>query len=89
MLPTQEAPGIYRLPVYTPFRTESTNAYVLKGDRVGLLDTGVNMPRVWDELRGGLEALGLTPGDVDTVVVSHAHVDHDGLAHRFPQAECS
>lgn len=87
MHPSQEAPGIFRLPVHTPFRTESTNTYVLKGDRVGLVDTGVNTPRAWDELRGGLASLGLTPDDIETVVVSHAHVDHDGLAHRFSQAE--
>lgn len=87
MHPSQEAPGIFRLPVHTPFRTESTNTYVLKGDRVALVDTGVNTPRTWDELRGGLASLGLTPDDIETVVVSHAHVDHDGLAHRFSQAE--
>ncbi len=83
----QEAPGIFRIPVQTPFKMQPTNAYVLKGDRVGLLDTGVNSPQVWDELRAGLRDLGLAPADIDTVLVSHAHVDHDGLAHRFPQAE--
>lgn len=87
MHPRQEAPGVYRIPVQTPFRMQPTNAYVLKGDRLGLLDTGVNSPQVWDELCAGLGDLGLAPGDIETVLVSHAHVDHDGLAHRFPQAE--
>ncbi|MHB9150121.1 MAG: MBL fold metallo-hydrolase [Thermoleophilia bacterium] len=87
MHPSQEAPGIFRLPVHTPFRTESTNTYVLKGDQVCLVDTGVNTPRTWDELCAGLASLGLTPDDIETVVVSHAHIDHDGLAHRFSHAE--
>ena len=87
MHPIQEAPGVYRLPVRTPFMKEPTNAYVLRDARVGLLDTGVNTREAWGDLCDGLKALGLTPEEVETVFISHAHVDHDGLAHRFPHAE--
>jgi glyoxylase-like metal-dependent hydrolase (beta-lactamase superfamily II) len=84
--PIEEAPGVYRLPLFTPFPVKPTNAYVLVGDRVVLFDTGVNHARTWDDLEEGLADLGLTPDDVDTVFLSHAHVDHTGLGHRFDHA---
>lgn len=34
-----------------------------------------------------LSALGVEPADVDRLVVSHAHYDHIGNLHRFPNAE--
>jgi glyoxylase-like metal-dependent hydrolase (beta-lactamase superfamily II) len=34
-----------------------------------------------------LSALGVEPGAVDQLVVSHAHYDHIGNLHRFPDAE--
>jgi glyoxylase-like metal-dependent hydrolase (beta-lactamase superfamily II) len=34
-----------------------------------------------------LSALGVEPGSVDQLVVSHAHYDHIGNLHRFPDAE--
>lgn len=32
------------------------------------------------DLEGGLESLGIAPGDVDTVVLTHLHLDHAGGA---------
>ncbi|GGM07303.1 MULTISPECIES: MBL fold metallo-hydrolase [Micromonospora] len=62
---------------------------VLTGDRVILLDTGGGNGKVrtspgfhlrqrpfWDNF----SRLGLTPDDVDTVVLTHLHVDHVGFA---------
>lgn len=83
MPPIEEATGVFRISVFTPFGTEPTNAYVLRGDRVGLFDTGLRHPRAWADLHAGLAELGLHPDDVDTVFVSHAHVDHHGLTHEF------
>lgn len=86
MRPIEEAPGVYRLPLFIPFPTKPTNAYVLVGERAVLFDTGVNHPRTWDELKRGLGDLDLSPADIDTVFLSHAHVDHTGLAHEFSHA---
>lgn len=86
MASVEEAAGIFRISVFTPFRTEPTNAYVLRGDRVGLFDTGLRHPRARADLLEGLAELGLGSGDIDTVFLSHAHVDHHGLAREFPGA---
>lgn len=52
------------------------------GDRVVLVDTGVGDLRrgvfVGGQLLEGLAALGVTPGDVTDVVLTHLHFDHVG-----------
>jgi len=83
----REAEGIYRLPVYSPFPTGPTNVYALVGERLALFDTGIDHERSWDELMAGLACLGRRPEEVELVVVSHAHVDHQGLVYRFPGAQ--
>ena len=84
---TQEAEGVYRLAVYTPFPVGPTNVYVLTDGRLTLFDCGIRLERTWQELVDGLAVLGRQPADVELVVISHAHIDHQGLAHRFTQAE--
>lgn len=59
---------------------------VRTGDRLVLLDAGVG--DVHDEMFDGgemltsLAALGVTPADIDTIVVSHLHGDHMGWLER-------
>ena len=83
----EEAEGLYRIPVFTPFDTPQTNVYVLRGDRIGLVDTGLRHPKARDDLLGGLRSLGVRHEHVEVVVVTHAHVDHAGMACDFTGAE--
>jgi len=85
--PVLEAENVYRIPVYTPFGTPPTNVYVLMGDKVGLVDCGLGHPKTREELHAGLAQLGVEPEDVGVVVVTHAHVDHMGMAGEFPSAQ--
>lgn len=65
-------------------------AVVRSGERRILLDTGVGRdePKLFGgrygdtcgRLLDGLRGLGLSPADIDTVVISHAHGDHVGGA---------
>jgi glyoxylase-like metal-dependent hydrolase (beta-lactamase superfamily II) len=68
---------LWRLPVI---------CYILRsGDHTLLVDSGVGPPGLWDwepEKEGGLPSalggLGLTPADVDIVLITHVHADHVG-----------
>ena len=66
-----------------------TAGYLIRGDRPCLVETGTapSAPVV----RNALAALGVGPGDLATVVVTHIHLDHAGgtgdIAQMFPGAE--
>ena len=64
---------------------QSVNCYVLAdGDRVTVVDCGVWRPDLPDgglaALTAGLNGAGYALGDVGRIVVTHAHIDHYGLA---------
>lgn len=64
---------------------ETVNAHVLAdGDRVTLVDCGVWRPDLPDgglaALEAGLAGAGYALRDVSRIVVTHAHIDHYGLA---------
>ena len=66
-----------------------TAGYLIRADRPCLVETGTapSAPVVRDALAG----LGVGPGDLATVVVTHIHLDHAGgvgdIATMFPHAE--
>jgi N-acyl homoserine lactone hydrolase len=60
-------------------------AYLLKGERVLLYDTGGYGER--EGLGARLRSLGVPPEAVEVVVLSHLHFDHAANFDLFPQAE--
>jgi glyoxylase-like metal-dependent hydrolase (beta-lactamase superfamily II) len=85
----ETADGVRRVPLPVGVHgVETVNVYVLAdGDRVTLVDCGVWHPRgdaaALGVLAGGLRAAGYELGDVSRIVVTHAHIDHYGLAGRL------
>jgi len=70
---------------------DTVNMHVLgDGDRVTLVDCGVWRPDLTDEglaaVEAGIEAAGYALRDVARIVVTHAHIDHYGLAGRLMEA---
>jgi glyoxylase-like metal-dependent hydrolase (beta-lactamase superfamily II) len=79
--PLQVAPGIHRLSVPLPFPPREVAAWVIEGENGHVLvDTGIDTPGGREALRQGAEDLGVTPESLRWVVLTHAHIDHYGLA---------
>jgi len=51
---------------------------IVEQGHVAIIDTGTN--QAVPSVLAALEARGLTPGDVDYVIVTHVHLDHAGAA---------
>lgn len=74
--------GISLITLPLPFHSPRTvNAYVIEdSDGLVLIDCGVDSPECRHALLNGLEQLGYNPKSIDTLVVSHLHPDHVGMA---------
>ena len=55
-------------------------------DGLLLVDAGPDYEGSWEALVAQLEAAGYSAADVRSVVITHAHVDHCGLAYRWQEA---
>ena len=72
--------GVCRLDLPTRLPIGTVNVYLITDEPVTILDTGPNCPECYEELRRDLKELGLGPADVEQIVLTHGHVDHQGLA---------
>src|SRR4030065_1238062 len=72
--------------------------YIKAGDKHVLVDTGLSSPAIQRYLFGrpyeeiasfeeALNALGLTPGDIDIVIQTHLHYDHCGNTTKCTRAK--
>ena len=76
-------PNLYRIKVsFSGNPLGSTNAYVVKGKRNLIIDTGINNERSERALRDGLETLGVDLEKTD-FFLTHLHADHMGLVSKL------
>ena len=71
---------MHQITLPTPFPVGPVHIYLLEGEPLTLLDTGPRTPEALQKLEEGLAELGYSVGDLQQIVVSHAHADHYGLA---------
>ncbi|MDH3189201.1 MAG: MBL fold metallo-hydrolase [Acidimicrobiia bacterium] len=77
--------GIYQIPVPLPFRSPPfVNTYVVESsDGLLVLDVGSDWEEGRSALTSGFTCLGLPESAVHTMMVSHLHLDHVGMAGRM------
>lgn len=66
----QIVPGVYVIPLGI------VNAYLIEGDRLTLIDTGV--PGSDAQILRAVRALGRQPSEIGHILVTHCHPDHAG-----------
>lgn len=78
-------PGIHQIKVPIPDNPLGfLNCYLVKGkDGWLMIDTGWFTPDAYEALKSGLKEMGLATTDIATMVVTHVHPDHFGLAGRI------
>ncbi|WP_430785418.1 MBL fold metallo-hydrolase [Virgibacillus flavescens] len=78
---------ITKLTIPTPFAVGDTHIYLLKGDRLSLIDAGVKTKEAWEALTSQLKKAGYLPKDIEQIILTHHHPDHTGLVEEFPRAD--
>ena len=78
--------GIAKIVIPTPFPVGDVNVYAVKGERLTLVDAGPRTEAAWEALKSQLKELGLSPSDIEQVVLTHHHPDHAGLLDFFPDS---
>lgn len=75
--------GIAKITLPTPFPVGDVNAYLIKGDRLTLVDAGVKTEESWNSLKEQMADLHLSPKDIEQVILTHHHPDHAGMLDFF------
>ncbi|RFU65624.1 MBL fold metallo-hydrolase [Peribacillus glennii] len=70
--------GVAKISLPTPFPVGDVNVYIIKGDALTLIDTGLQTEQGKEALLRGLGELGLRLDDIEQVVLTHHHPDHAG-----------
>jgi len=70
--------NIYQIDVYDQGMPERTACYLIAADKVTLVETGATPGAVY--LKAALKSLGIPPEKVETIIVTHIHLDHAGAA---------
>lgn len=82
--PVPERPQIHAIELPLPdspsWGPRTTRVYLIEGEPLTLVDTGVRSEASRAALEAALEAVGRSLGEIERIVVTHAHRDHFGLA---------
>ncbi|MCA9511413.1 MAG: MBL fold metallo-hydrolase [Myxococcota bacterium] len=78
--PVPSLPSLHRIVLPTPWEVGPVQIYVVDGDPLTLIDTGVRSAPSRAALESAFDALGRGLDEVRRVVLTHYHADHLGQA---------
>lgn len=73
--------NLYMIDTLASNRPGNTSVFIVKGQRLAILDSGVSV--VAESIIRDMEESGLDPKEVAYICLSHAHYDHAGGAHEL------
>jgi glyoxylase-like metal-dependent hydrolase (beta-lactamase superfamily II) len=76
---------VFHVGIPNPMFEGVINLYVIAGDPLTLVDTGIGTPQALAALQEGLASHGLAIEAIEQVVLTHKHADHIGLAAEIRQ----
>ncbi|MCY0909279.1 MAG: MBL fold metallo-hydrolase [Sulfobacillus thermotolerans] len=76
--------GIYAIDLLEEGKPFRSSAYLIKDKQLALVDTG--SARSHETLLAGLQEVGVSPQDIDHIIVTHVHLDHAGGTGQMMQA---
>ncbi len=76
----------YRIELPNDFGMGSVNAWLFTEPEVVLVDSGEHSEHSWKALNEQLAAYGVSVADIQKIYITHAHVDHVGMAARVVAA---
>lgn len=71
--------GIAKLTMPTPFAVGDVNAYLIKGERLTLVDAGIKTKASWNAFKVQLADLQVSTDEIEQVIITHHHADHVGM----------
>ena len=79
----EPARGVRRVVLPIPFELDHVNVYLVQqGDGWLLIDSGIETNACFNALAEGLRSQGISIADIRSIVLTHMHPDHIGLASR-------
>lgn len=78
--------GIHRIEFDVDWPPGFVSAFVLTGTEPVLIDAGFAGNGGEETFRAALAELGLTPSDIEHVVITHQHIDHIGMVQTVREA---
>jgi glyoxylase-like metal-dependent hydrolase (beta-lactamase superfamily II) len=75
---------IHCISLPTPFAVGDVNVHIVESEKLTLIDAGVKTKDAWDCFTSEMAKIGLTPNDIDQVVITHHHPDHVGMLDFLP-----
>ncbi|MGM9925647.1 MAG: MBL fold metallo-hydrolase [Bacillus sp. (in: firmicutes)] len=73
------AKGIEKIEMPSPWPIGNVNVYLIRGERLTLVDCGMNEASAWHHFNEELRKLGLKFTDIEQIVLTHHHCDHVGF----------